>query len=136
MLKYWNKEESVGLFRGFNYYNWIFTTGGSSFRHLSKREQKQMKSLFFGRGSNAFDYICNNSLDYIDPRNIPYYYSGFLRNYKNDKEYLDDIGNGYFAQHINVKKLLEEKNYTKRINNGNTRSRTYKSYRRKSRIYR
>ncbi len=92
-----------------DFYDWIFTKKNSSFEGLGKREQKQMKSLFFGRGSNAIDYICNNSFSYINKNNIPYYDSGFLKNYVNDKDFLDDIGERGFSKYINVEKLLEEK---------------------------
>jgi len=92
-----------------DFYTWIFVSKKSSFKNLSDIKQEQLKDLLLGRGISAVaNYICGKTYAYIDRKNVPYYYGEILPNYKDDKEFIDELGTSY-ARYINVQKLLEEK---------------------------
>lgn len=91
------------------FYYWLFDNTQISFKNLSSKEQKQFKGLYFGMGINPIaKYICNESFDYVDVNNIPYYHSTFLRTPENDKNFLRSLSRKY-AEYIRAEELLEEK---------------------------
>lgn len=95
------------------FYNWVYIDLDSSFKHLGKRKQDQIKFLFEQCGLSpnleVASYICDIPISFIDKSIMSDLGQRSVPPYQNDTQFNDSLGTSYYQNVIDVEKLLEEK---------------------------